>query len=109
MPQGKQAKILTPKQEAAIVQLLQGTRYPARDRVMFLLSMKAGLRAKEIALVTWGMVTDAEGQVAEVLALENRISKGQGGGRLIPLMRRYARRRSRSISSEGRPSARTSR
>ncbi|HEY5867634.1 MAG TPA: site-specific integrase [Candidatus Tectomicrobia bacterium] len=85
MPQGKQAKILTPKQEATIVQLLQGTRYPSRDRVMFLLSMKAGLRAKEIALLTWGMVTDAEGQVAEVLALENRISKGHGGGRLIPL------------------------
>lgn len=85
MPQGKQAKILTPKQEAAILQVLQGTRYPARDRVMFLLSIKAGLRAKEIALLTWGMVTDAEGQVAEVLALEDRISKGHGGGRRIPL------------------------
>jgi hypothetical protein len=31
-------------------------RYPERDRVMVLLSVKGGLRAKEIAMVTWGMV-----------------------------------------------------
>jgi hypothetical protein len=48
------------------------TRYPARDCVMFLLSMKAGLRAKEMAVLTWAMVTDASGQVAEVLHVPNR-------------------------------------
>jgi integrase len=85
MPHGKQAKMLTPKQETAVLTYLQTRRYPARDRVMFLLSIKAGLRAKEIAAVTWGMVTDADGQVAEVLALPNRASKGRRGGRLIPL------------------------
>ena len=47
--------------------------------------MKAGLRAKEIAAVTRGMVTDADGQIGEVLALPNRASKGHRGGRLIPL------------------------
>ena len=52
---------------------------------MFLLSIKAGLRAKEIACITWCMVTDADGQVAEMLALPNRASKGRGGGRMIPL------------------------
>jgi hypothetical protein len=31
------------------------------------------------------MVTDADGQVAEMLALPNRASKGRGGGRMIPL------------------------
>ena len=31
------------------------------------------------------MVTDAEGQVGEGLALPNKASKGQGGGRMIPL------------------------
>jgi integrase len=85
MPHGKQAKILTPKQETAVLPYLQTMRYPARDRVMFLLSMKAGLRAKEIASLTWAMVTDAEGQVAEMMALENKASKGPGGGRMIPL------------------------
>jgi integrase/recombinase XerC len=51
---------------------------------MFLLSLKAGLRAVEIASVTWSMVTDAEGQVADVIALENRAAKGKSG-RVIPM------------------------
>ena len=53
------------------------TRSPARDRVMFLLSMKAGLRAKAMASRTWAMVTDAHGQVAEGLHVPNRASKGR--------------------------------
>ena len=85
MPHGKQAKMLTTKQETAVLTYLQTLRYPVRDRVMFLLSIKAGLRAKEIACLTWSMVTDADGQVAEMLALPNRASKGRGGGRMIPL------------------------
>src|SRR5438094_4585277 len=52
---------------------------------MFRLSMKAGLRAKEMAALTWAMVTDAQGQVAEVLHVPNRTSKGRTGGRTIPL------------------------
>ncbi len=85
MAQTKQAKILSPHQETAILLALTTTRYPQRNRVMFLLSMKAGLRAKEIAALTWSMVTDAEGKVSEVMALENRASKGRRGGRTIPL------------------------
>ena len=49
MAQGKQAKILTPRQEAVVLSQLAATRYPLRDRAMFLLSVKAGLRAKEVA------------------------------------------------------------
>lgn len=56
--QGKQAKMLSPTQERAIVGYLDTTRYPSRDRVLFLLSIKAGLRAKEMASLTWAMVTD---------------------------------------------------
>jgi integrase/recombinase XerC len=82
---GKQAKILTDKQVRAVLAELDARRYPLRDRVTFLLSIKAGLRAKEIALVTWAMVTDAEGEIADVIALENRASKGKGGGRHIPI------------------------
>jgi integrase/recombinase XerD len=44
--QGKQAKIVSPTQERAILGYLATTRYPSRDCVMFLLSMKAGLRAR---------------------------------------------------------------
>src|SRR6266705_2098193 len=83
--QGKQAKIVSPTQERAILGYLETTRYPHRDCVMFLLSMKAGLRAKEIASLTWAMVTDATGQVGETIHLENRASKGKTSGRTIPL------------------------
>ena len=85
MPQGKQAKVLTPRQERRVLERLETTRYPARDRVIFLLSIKAGLRAKEIASLTWAMATDAEGNVAEEIALTDASSKGTGGGRTIPM------------------------
>src|SRR5438445_5652552 len=39
-----------------------------------LLSVRAGLRAKEIACLKWGMVTDAEGQVSDALHLPDRKS-----------------------------------
>ena len=50
--QGKQAKIVSPTQERAILEYVATTRYPSRDCVMFLLSMKAGLRAKGMASLT---------------------------------------------------------
>jgi len=64
---------------------LATTRYSARDRVMFLFSMKVGLRAKATAALTWAMVTDAQGQVAEVLHVPNRARKGKTGGRTLLL------------------------
>jgi integrase/recombinase XerC len=81
----KQAKILTDRQVRAVLAELDTRRYPLRDRVTFLLSSKAGMRAVEIASITWAMVTDAEGEIGEVISLENRASKGKGGGRHIPM------------------------
>jgi integrase/recombinase XerD len=85
MPQCKQAKLITEAQVRAVLARLERTRYPARDKVMFLFSVKAGMRAKEIASVTWSMVTDAAGEVSDVIALEDRASKGKRGGRTIPM------------------------
>jgi integrase len=85
MALGKQAKIISDKQIRAVFAELDARRYPLRDRLMFLLSIKAGMRAKEIASVTWGMITDAEGNISDAIALENRASKGKGGGRVIPM------------------------
>ena len=70
MGQGRQAKILSPQQAKAALGHFQTTRYPLRDQAMFLLSTKAGLRAKEIAL-------------------ENKASKG--GGRTICLRSQTSR------------------
>jgi integrase len=82
---GKQAKTLTDKQIGRALAEVAQRRYPERDRVMVLLSVRAGLRAKEIALATWGMVTDAEGNVGDALHLSNGASKGKKGGRTMPL------------------------
>jgi integrase/recombinase XerD len=49
-----------------------------------LLSVKAGLRAKEIASLTWRMVTDPRGQIGQAIYLENAASIGQSG-RAIPM------------------------
>src|SRR4029450_11467717 len=78
--QGKQAKIVSPTQERAILGYLVTTRYPARDRVMFLLSLNAGLRAQEKNPLPWAGLTGAE-----ALHLPNSASKGKTGGRTIPL------------------------
>jgi integrase/recombinase XerD len=81
---GKQAKTLSKGQVDAVLGYLAKTRWPTRNRLIFLLSVKAGLRAKEIASLSWRMVTDAGGQIGQAIRLENRASKGQSG-RVIPI------------------------
>jgi integrase len=49
----KQAKTLTRGQADITLAYISTTRYPKRNRVIFLLSAKVGLRAKEIAGLTW--------------------------------------------------------
>ena len=80
-----QAKVLSDSQLRALLRMVETeTRFPERNRVVVLLSFKAGLRAKEIAGVTWGMLTDAEGNLADAIALSNVATKGRSG-RVIPL------------------------
>src|SRR6185369_4148661 len=85
MGQGKQAKVLRKTELQRLLNHVSHTRHPERDRVMVLLSFKAGLRAKEIAGLTWSMVTDATGELAQAISLPNKASKGKAGGRTIPL------------------------
>jgi integrase len=81
---GKQAKTLTKGQIDAALGSIARTRYPTRNRVILLLSVRAGLRAKEIASLTWAMITDAEGQIGRSIYLQDNASKGQSG-RIIPM------------------------
>lgn len=81
---GKQAKTLSKGQVEAVLGYLAKTRHPERNRVIFLLSVKAGLRAKEIAFLTWDMITEATGTLGRAIHLRDEASKGQSG-RVIPL------------------------
>lgn len=83
---GKQAKTLSDQQVRAMLTYLETTRWPERNGAIFLLSLRAGLRAKEIASLTWSMVTDAEGKIAEVISLRDSATKGRSGG-YIPIAR----------------------
>jgi len=80
MSLGKQAKILSKSQQEAVLNYLKSTRYPERNRVIFLLSTRAGLRAKEIANLTWSMITTPTGEIDNAINLQNKASKGNSGG-----------------------------
>lgn len=84
MALSKQAKLLSRAQSDAVLAFVATTRHPLRNRLIFLLSARAGLRAKEIAKLTWDMVTDSDGTVAADIALRNEASKG-ASGRVIPM------------------------
>jgi integrase/recombinase XerD len=81
---GKQAKTLSKGQVEAVLGYLAKTRHPARNRLIFLLSVKAGLRAKEIARLTWRMTNDSQGEIGRAICLQDSASKGKSG-RVIPI------------------------
>lgn len=81
---GKQAKVLTPNQLADLLTYAGRTRYPARNTVLVLLSVKAGLRAGEIAQLAWGMVLDSSNQIGRTIEVRDAIAKGRRGRR-VPL------------------------
>ena len=81
---GKQAKILSLVYVADLLIFAECTRNPIRNRVIVLLSAKAGLRAGEIANLTWDMVVDAGGHIGNVIELRDHAAK-KGSGRLIPI------------------------
>lgn len=56
---GRQAKIISFDDLNDLLVFADCSRNPARNRVIVLLSAKAGLRAGEIANLTWDMVADA--------------------------------------------------
>jgi integrase/recombinase XerD len=83
---GKRAKILGPAHVEDLLFFAQHTRHPVRNRVIVLLSVKAGLRAAEIANLAWAMVVDPTGEIATTLELQDRVAK-KGSGRVIPIHR----------------------
>src|SRR5688500_13481966 len=81
---GKQAKILSDDEIKLLLCFADETRNPLRNRVIVLLSAKAGLRAGEIAALTWDMLADPKGQISSIIELRDWAAK-KGSGRRIPL------------------------
>jgi integrase/recombinase XerD len=79
---GKQAQRITPPMLRRMLRYASQTSFPARDRAMILLSVKAGLRACEIARLEWSMVIDARGRIADTIAVRDAIAKKRSGRRI---------------------------
>ena len=84
MALSKQAKTLTKTQIDTVSAYLRTRRHGLRDQTIFLISVRAGLRAKEIANLRWSMITDADGNVSDAIHLTDAASKGRSG-RIVPL------------------------
>ena len=83
MALGKQAKTLTDKQIKFVLSYIADTRDPLRNKVMFLLSLDAALRACEIASVEWSMVCDADGELTDEIRLQDKSSNRQRGEAVV--------------------------
>jgi integrase len=81
---GKQAKVLTRPMFGQMIKAVGKSRHPTRNKAIILLSVKAGLRASEIAKLTWPMVLNAKGEVSKVIELHNKAAKNLHG-RTIPM------------------------
>ena len=69
MSLGKQAKTLNKKQIDQLLWYVGTLRHAKRNELIVLLSVRAGLRAKEIAELKWDMLTDADGEIAYSIRL----------------------------------------
>jgi integrase len=99
---GKQAKILSEDDLEDLLVYASATRNSIRNRLIVLLSAKAGLRAGEIAQLTWDMVVDANGAISTAIELRDHAAKKRSGrmirctkicGMRCELARHYTRHR----------------
>lgn len=81
----KQSKVLTPKQIKLVLTYLESERNSIRNKSIFLLSVKSGMRSKEIASLQWGMLMNSQREIGDSIHLTNTASKGKNGGRIIPI------------------------
>jgi integrase len=81
---GRQAKTLSANDIKDLLVYANCTRHPLRNSVIVLLSAKAGLRAGEIANLTWDMVVDGNGAISGLIELRDAAAK-KCSGRSIPL------------------------
>ena len=82
---GKQSKVLNKSQIEMISNYLRSKRNGLRNETIFLLSVKSGLRSKEISQLQWKYVLKSDGDtIDDYINLPNSSSKGKSG-RIIPL------------------------
>lgn len=96
------AKVLAQADVRNLLKCAARSPRATRDRLIILLSFKAGLRACEIAGLDWAMVLTPSGDVARSLQVAGTIAKN-GRGRQIPTHPELHDALRRCHRSEGRP------
>lgn len=84
-----QAKMLGAGDVRRLITHARRTRHAQRNIVLVLLSVKAGLRAGEIAGLDWRMLLRADGKIDNLIAISGAISKN-GRSRRVPLNQELA-------------------
>jgi integrase len=98
------ARVLERDDVRRLVQFVATKRHPVRDRVIVLLSFKAGLRACEIAGLDWTMVLRANGHIGDQLLVAGSIAKN-GAARQLPIHPELATALRRLHNQQGKPAA----
>ena len=78
------ARVLGSGDVRKLLRYVATTRLAHRNRVLVLLSFKAGLRACEMAGLDWAMLLRADGRLDHLISLDHAIAKN-GSGRRIPI------------------------
>ena len=96
------ARVLEPADVTRLLQHITSLRNRHRNTTMILLSFKAGLRACEIAGLTWPMTLRSDGKVSAHLSIARGIAK-YGSGRQVPMHRELQRALAQHHRAQGRP------
>ena len=81
---GKQSKTLNKSQIEIVRSFFRSKRNGIRNETIFLLSVKSGMRSKEISRLSWKMSVKSDGSLDDNIHLTNSSSK-YNGGRIIPI------------------------
>ena len=78
------ARVLEAADVRRMIRHVRGHRHAVRNHVMILLSFKAGLRACEMAGLSWPMLLRPDGKMSHLIYVSGEIAKN-GSARRIPL------------------------
>lgn len=99
---GTSAKVLAPGELRRLEAQAQRGRHGLRNRVIVMLSFKAGMRACEIAGLDWSMVLTPRGRVGPTLLIGDGIAKN-GRGRSLPAHPELKSRLTQLHAKQGKP------
>ena len=78
-----QASVLNDNEIRRVFRIIETTRHASRNRLVFVLSIYAGLRVGEIAALTIGDVATSDGETRREIKLSARQTKGSKGRTVV--------------------------